>query len=82
MGVFKLPNTRGAHLGQTVENGNDGIGFQPHRHGSIQRVGSQHVLMHALRAAHRFCYGNEEVIRLLVDWRVCLQKDTTVRTNP
>lgn len=70
------------YLGQPVQNADDGLCSQPNADCGIQRVWREHILMHALWAAHRLCYGNQKVVRLTIHWGECLQEDAPVWTHP
>ena len=70
------------HLGEPVQDSDDGLGGEANADSGIERVRCEHILMHTLRSAYRLCYGNQKVIRLAIDGRESLQEDAAIRTHP
>lgn len=58
----------GACLGQAIEHSDDGLGVEPNADGCVEGVRREHILMHALRPAHRLRDGDQEIVRLPVHW--------------
>jgi hypothetical protein len=69
-------------FGQPPEHRQDGAGLQPHRHGGVERVRREDVLVHVGGAAHGLGHGDKEVVRGFVHGREGLEEDAPVAADP
>lgn len=54
------------HLGEAVEDSDDGLCVEANADGSVEGVRREHVLVHTLGPANRLGDGDQEVVRLAV----------------